>query len=186
MRLPAALLPLLLPACAPVAQPVPPATGAGVTEARPDFDPVEVQGDLEKTARSKFGAALTDQALASPTFLLAKHYMGLPPPAILQPDGTYTFAEPPMSMLIRREGQWLTARVGKDWMPVSADKAETIESLLRDARFWNEPDHARPTCTDAGASLLWLKTGAKRTITRRGSCGTTQLTEKLVLQALEA
>jgi hypothetical protein len=183
VKVSAALVPLLLVACAPVARPE---AAIGPTETRPDFNPAEVQADLEKTARTKFGAALTDQALASPTFLLAKHYMGLPPPAISQPDGTYTFAEPPISMLIRRDGRWLAARVGKGWVPVSVDKAGAIDLLLRDRRFWNEPDHSRPTCTDAGASLLWLKTAERRAVTRKGACGATLMTEKLVLQALEA
>jgi hypothetical protein len=178
-----ALLPLLLPACA--ASVVPPASTVAATESRPDFIPAEVRSDLEKSARTKFGAALTDQALAAPTFLLAKHYMGLPPPAILQPDGTYSFAEPPMSMLIRRDGQWLAARAGLGFVPVAAEKASAIDLLLRNDRLWSEPDHGRPTCTDAGASLLWLRTAGRRAVTRKGACGATQLTEKLVLQALE-
>ena len=169
-----------------MAPPVPQEAAGRSSEAPPDFNPTEVQSDLEKSARQKFGAALTDQALAAPTFILAKHYMGLPPPAILQPDGTYTFADPPMAMLVRRDGQWLTARAGQGWVPVASDKAGAIDLLLRDARFWNEPDHSRPTCTDAGASLLWLKAPERRAITRRGACGATQLTEKMVLQALEA
>jgi hypothetical protein len=180
------LLPLFLAGCAIPAAPDPQLTTDGRSEASPAFDASEVQRDLEASARAKFGAALTEQALASPAFLLAKHYFGLSPPPIVQPDGSYRYPDPPTALLIRRDGTWLAARPGTGFSPVAADKAAAIEASLRDPAFWSEPEFAMPTCTDAGSSLLWLKLPARRVAIRRGACGATQRTERMIFLALDS
>ena len=176
-----------LSACAPAPPaPVPAAVLARPLDSiQPGFRPAEVRGDLEATARQRFGDALTDRALASDTYLFAKHFVGLAPPPIVEPDGSYRYPPPPMAMLIRENGQWLAATAA-GFRAVSADKAAAIDALVRNAAFWSEPDYAEPGCTDAGASLLMLKAPPRPVVVRRGACGRTALTERLVFLALEA
>ena len=179
----ALLLAATLSACAPavpVSQPV--ATPEAIP---PGFDVERVRSDLETTARQRFGDALTDRALASPTYLFSKHYMGLPPPPILQPDGTYKDPEPRMAMLIRENGQWLAA-TSMGFRAVNPEKAAAIDAMIADAAFWAEPAWAQPGCTDAGGSLLMLKVPQRARIVRQGACGATQRTERLVFLGLEA
>ena len=176
----------LAAACTPVGSLTSTPPPSRHSEGPPAFDAAEVRQDLEGSARAKFGAALTEQALASPTFLFAKHYVGLSPPPILQPDGSYRFPDPPMAMLVRRSEGWVTARVGAGFVPVAANKGAALDAALRDPGFWNEPVYTRPTCTDAGSSLLWLKVPGKSATLRRGACGATERTERLVWLALEA
>jgi len=173
-----------LAACAPVA-PVAQAPVRPLDSIQPGFRPAEVRGDLEATARERFGDALTDRALASSTYLFAKHFVGLPPPPIVQPDGSYRYPPPPMAMLIRDNGRWLTATAA-GFRPAKPDQAAAIEAMLGNPAFWSEADYAEPGCTDAGASLLMLKAPGRGSIVRRGACGRTQLTERLVFLALEA
>lgn len=155
-------------------------------EARPAFDPAEVRRDLETSARAKFGDALVEQTLASPEFLFAKHYYGLAPPPTLQPDGSYRYPEPPTAMLIRREGQWLSARSGGGFVAVAPEKAAALEAMLAEPGFRAEPAYAEPGCTDAGASLLWLKPAGQPALVRRGACGATARTERLIFLALDS
>jgi len=103
-----AMLPVALAAlatCAPVAPAPEPVTGSPES-VQPGFDPAALQADPEATARLRFGKALVSRALAAPVHLFAKHYMGLAPPPIVQPDGSYRYPDPPMAMLIREDGQW--------------------------------------------------------------------------------
>ena len=177
------VLAFALAACAPA---VPVAQPAETPEAiPPGFVPERVRSDLETTARQRFGNALTDQALASPTYLLSKHYMGLAPPPVLQPDGSYKEREPPMAMLIRENGRWMAATPG-GWRPAKAEQAAAIDAMIADAAFWAEPAWAQPGCTDAGGSLLMLKVPQRARIVRQGACGATQRTERLVFLGLEA
>ena len=182
MRLSIALA-AALAACAPavpVAQPV-----TTPEDVIPGFVPERVRSDLETTARQRFGDALTDRALASPTYLLSKHYMGLAPPPIVQPDGSYKYPDPPMAMLSRENGQWLAATtIG--FRAISPQKAAAIDAMLADPAFWAEPAWAQPGCTDAGGSLLMLKVPQRARIVRQGACGATQRTERLVFFGLEA
>ena len=173
-----------LAACAPTAPVTEPVARPAESVGR-HFDPVAVQADLETTARQRFGEALVAQALASDAYLFAKHYMGLPPPPIVQPDGSYKYPDPPMAMLVRRDGQWLAA-TANGFRPAKADKAAAVEAIVRDADFWAEPAWAQPGCTDAGGSLLMLKVPPRERIVRQGACGATQRTERLVFLALEA
>jgi hypothetical protein len=168
----------------PVAVPVVPADT--VPEAiPPGFDAQRVRTDLETSARQRFGDALTDQALAAPVYLLSKHYMGLSPPPIVQPDGSYKYPDPLMAMLIRENGRWLAATT-TGWRPAKAEKATEIDALIADRAFWVEPAWTQPGCTDAGGSLLMLKVPPRAPIVRQGACGATQRTERLVFLGLEA
>lgn len=173
----------LLGGCVPATRPPDPA--ARSEEFRPGFDPVRVRADLEKTARDRFGSAPTDAALKADTFLIAKHYHGLPLPPIVQADGTYRYPDPPFAMLIRRNGQWLAVR--KDgFAPIAPDKAEAIDSTLREDAFWKEPAYVEPGCTDAGASLLWLKMPGKPLLVRQGSCGGSEHSQRAIFLALDS
>ena len=172
-----------LSACAPA---VPVAQPQATPEAiPPGFDPERVRSDLETTARQRFGDALTDRALGSPTYLFSKHYMGLAPPPVLQPDGSYKDREPPMAMLIRENGQWLAA-TATGFRPAKPEAATAIDAMIADRAFWAEPAWAQPGCTDAGGSLLILKVPQRARIVRQGACGATQRTERLVFLGLEA
>ena len=181
---------LALPACAPTLVPAPslPATEPAAEATNPGFDATRVRTDLESTARQRFGDALTDRALASPNFLFSKHYVGLPPPPILQPDGSYKEREPAMALLVRENGRWLVA-TADGFRAANPDKAADIDALLADQAFWDEPAWSQPTCTDSGGSLLMLKIAPRAPTTpvvRQGACGATRQTERLVFLALEA
>ncbi|MDQ3145212.1 MAG: hypothetical protein M3Q57_10115 [Pseudomonadota bacterium] len=149
------------------------------------FDLGEVQRDLETGARAKYGEAAVARAFAAPTSIIAKHYFGLAPPPVLQPDGSYKEREPPLALLVRENGAWMAA-TGSGWRKVDAAKALALETALRDAAFWAEPDYARPGCTDAGASRLVLRFPGKPVTVRQGACGATARTEKLIFAALDA
>jgi hypothetical protein len=111
--------------------------------------------------------------------------MGLPPPPVLQPDGTYKDPEPAMAMLIRENGQWLAA-TANGFRPANVEKAAAIDAVLADPAFWAEPAWSQPGCTDAGGSLLMLKVPQRAPAIRQGACGATQRTERLVFLGLEA
>ena len=180
----AILLPVLaLGAC--TATPAPVAVERPTDSAAARFDAARVQSDLETTARQRFGDALVDRVLASPTYVFAKHYWGLPPPPKVQPDGSYKYPDPPMAMLVFENGNWLVATPG-GLRPAKAEQAAQIDAILKDRLFWAEPAWSNPTCTDAGGSLLMLKVPVRPRIVRQGACGATQLTERLVFRALDA
>ena len=173
----------ILSACAPAVPVAPPVTASQADN--PGFAAARVRTDLESTARQRFGDALTDRALAAPTYLLSKHYVGLAPPPIVQPDGSYKYPDPPMAMLIRENGQWLAASaIG--FRAAKPDKAAEIDAILAEPAFWAEPAWVQPGCTDAGGSLLMLKVPPRAAIVRQGACGATERTERLVFLGLEA
>jgi hypothetical protein len=177
------ILAAALCACAPAVPVVQPE--AAPEAIPPGFDPERVRSDLETTARQRFGDALTDRALASPTYLFSKHYVGLAPPPIVQADGSFKYPDPPMAMLIREKNQWLAA-TPSGFRPAKPNKAAAIDAILGDWAFWAEPAWAQPGCTDAGGSLLMLKVPQRARIVRQGACGATQRTERLVFLGLEA
>lgn len=177
---------LLAAACAPAPPPAePPPMDERAERDGPRFDPPKVRQDLETSARAQFGDALTDQALAAPAYLFAKRYAGMlpPPPPDAGPD--YRYPEPPTMMLIRRDGQWLAAQAGVGFVPVTAGKAARLEAALRETAFWKDPAWAPPGCTDAGASLIWLKLPGRPVQGRSGTCGETERTERLVSILME-
>ncbi len=170
---------LLLWACAPVAPPPrPPGTLSGAEG--PAFDPEKTRRDLESSARTQHGDALVVEALAAPAFLIAKRYAGMlpPPPPDAGPD--YRHPDPPTFVLVRRERQWLVARAGGGFAALPTDKAARLDAALAEPGFWKEPVWAPPGCTDAGASLIWLKLPGRPAQVRSGTCGETQRTERLV------
>lgn len=144
-----------------------------------------VRHDLESSVRSKFGDKLAAEGLSAPTFILAKRYVGLPRP-ILQPDGAYRFAEPPVAMLVRRGGVWLAAKVDGTFAPVPPENAAGINAVVNDPAFSAEPSFTPPTCTDAGGDLLWLNAEGRPATVRQSACGSAARTERLVLLALES
>lgn len=170
---------LLLSACAPVAPPPrPPGTLSGAEG--PAFDAEKTRRDLESSARTQHGDALVEQALAAPAFLIAKRYAGMlpPPPPDAGPD--YRYPDPPAFVLVRPERQWLAAQKGGGFVAVGADRAARLDAALADPAFWKEPAWAPPGCTDAGASLIWLKLPGRPPQVRSGTCGETERTERLV------
>jgi hypothetical protein len=180
------VLPLLLVGCV-ANSPTARSASDSSAEAAPAFDPDLVRRDLEASADARFGEPLTEQAVAGDTFLIAKHYFGLAPPPELQPDGSYRDREPPVALLVKEEGRWQAARPGSNgFQPIAPDKAATLDRLVSDEALWSEPDHARAGCTDAGASLLWLKMPGRPVLVRRGACGATARTERLIFAALDA
>jgi hypothetical protein len=174
----------LVAACAPVSRP-PEAVAVPSGEARAGFDPASVRADLEKTARERFGGALTDTALRSEAFLLAKHYHGLPLPPKVRPDGRYAYPDPPFAMLLRRKGQWHAAREG-GFAALAPDKGRALDAALAESAFWKEPAYVAPGCTDAGSSLLWLKMPNRPLLVRQGSCGGTELSQRVIFLALDS
>lgn len=149
------------------------------------FDLGEVRRDLEGGARAKYGEAAVARAFAAPASIIAKHYYGLAPPPILQPDGSFKEREPPLALLVRENGVWLAATVSA-WRRIDAAKSLALETALRDAAFWAEPAYARPGCTDAGASRLVLRFPGRPVTVRQGACGATARTEKLIFAALDS
>ncbi|MBA3676984.1 MAG: hypothetical protein H0W74_06210 [Sphingosinicella sp.] len=178
------LIVALLAGCAPVTHPVrPPGRSEKV---RPGFDPARVRADLVKTARERFGAQMTDEALGSDAFLLIEHYQGLSLPPIVEPNGSYRYPDPPFAMLIRRDGQWMVAKSGRGFVALAPERAMALQAALRDRSFWRKPAYVAPECTDAGLSLLWLKIPRKPVLIRQGSCGGTKLGQRLIFLALDS
>ena len=174
-----------LAACAPAVVPAPSVQPATDESTPAWFDAVRVETDLKTTAKERFGDGYYARAITSPTYLFAKHYVGLPPPPIAQPDGSYKYPPPPMAMLIRDASGWQVA-TATGYRQARPDKAAAIDAILGDKAFWAEPAWSQPGCTDAGGSLLMLKVPQRARIVRQGACGATQRTERLVFLALEA
>ena len=176
---------LVLAACTAPPPPPPAAEVSGDASGPAWFDPVRVETDLKTTALERFGDGYFAEAIRAPTYLFAKHYVGLPQPPILQPDGSYKYPPPPMAMLHRGAEGWMVA-TATGFRPAKADKAAAIDAILSDAAFWAEPASSQPACTDAGGSLLMLRVPRHDQVLRQGACGATALTERLVFLALEA
>lgn len=165
------------PAAAPVA--IPAARPLDTLPAGADL--ALVRQDLLATAANRFGAKALDEALASPTYLVAKRFAGMapPPPPGAGPDWT---PPTPAALLIKRPAGWLVATAG-GWRLANADAAVELDQTLADPRFWKEPAYI-PPCPDYGASLLLLKAPGKAQTVRNSTC--TSVAEKAVLAALRA
>jgi hypothetical protein len=162
-------------------------TSAPTQEQRMNVDRVRetTEQDLLWSGQQLFGEALVRRALASDTYIFAKHYPGMlpPPPPGAGPDWKYP--EPPTAILFMENGTWLTATTA-GVRQARPDKVEEIRQLLSEEKFWSEPVWARPGCTDAGASLLMLKIHGHPEVVRSASCGATGGSEVIVFRALEA
>lgn len=186
----ALLFTVALAACAPTAPAPQPA--ARVIPSGPEPDQIEwgynravIERDLLTTARARLGEATVRRALAADAYLFAKSYAGMlpPPPPNAGPDWHYPV--PPFTLLFHEGQGWLVAT--KDGARPAQPAAITeIRALLSDPLFWRQPDWAGPGCTDAGASLLMLKLPGRPESVRRGACGDTELTERLVQLAHRA
>jgi hypothetical protein len=148
------------------------------------FDKAAIEYDLLTSARVQFGEAAIRRALATETYLLAKHYHGrMPPPP---PPGTpWLPSEPLVAMLIRENGRWLLATTD-GWRAAESGAAADIEAILADSAFWAEPEWGQSGCTHSGASIFLLKVPNRPEIVRRGVCGPAQRGERLVLLAVSA
>ena len=131
------------------------------------LDAARVRADLIATARTKFGDAAVDRALADPTHLIAKRFAGMVPPP---PPGTPADWAPPTptALLIRTEQGWMTA-TESGWRRANAEAAAEIDALLAQSRFWKEPDYT-PACPDFGSSNLLLKVSRRSETLRIAQC----------------
>ena len=189
IRLPilSALVLATIAACSP--QPPSPGTPVRLGEIAPDplevlpadADLAAVRSDLLATAADRFGQAALDQALAAPTHLIAKRFMGMvpPPPPGAGPDWV---APTPTALLMKGAEGWVIA-TGTGWRPAKADAAAEIDQVIASPAFWSEAPTNLP-CPDYGASLLLLKVPGKKETVRKSSC--TSVADKAVLAALRA
>lgn len=177
-----ASLVLALAACSTPAAPPEPLPGTRPLEVlQPGFDPALARSDLIATARERYGTTAAERALASPTYLFAKRFVGMPPPP--PPGAGPDWRAPtPSALLIRENGRWLAATEG-GWRPAAPEAAAEIEQLLADPAFWSEPAFT-PACPDFGAMLLLLKVPGRKETVRNSQC--TGRAERLVSAALRA
>jgi hypothetical protein len=184
-------LALLLGACAPVGTP-PPAAAVRVIPFGPEpdrtewaFDRSAVEYDLLATARARLGEPLVRRALASNAYIFAKTYPGMRPPPPPDAGPNWRYPLPPFALLFHEKGQWLSADPS-GVRPAHPQPIAAIRRILADPGFWRLPASAPPGCTDAGAGLLLLKIPRHQEIARRGTCGDTELTQRLVSIAIDA
>lgn len=187
---PLLVLALLLGGCAPQVATPDPASRLIPTGAEPDrtewaFDQAIAERDLLVTARARLGEATVRRALAAHAYIFAKSYAGMlpPPPPDAGPDWRYPL--PPFTLLFHENGQWMVAR-NADIRPARPAPIAEIRAILADKAFWRQPQAAGPGCTDAGASLVMLKMPGRAEAIRRGTCGETELTQRLVSLAHDA
>jgi hypothetical protein len=91
----------------------------------------------------------------------------------------------PFVLLFEEKGQWLAA-TPSGVRPANPAAMGKVQATLSESRFWTQPSWTPPRCTDAGASILLIKVKGRKEALRRGSCGETELTQRLVLAAIEA
>jgi hypothetical protein len=158
-----------------------PATGRPLDTLPAEADLELVRQDLIATASDRFGSEEAKDALAAPTYLVAKRFAGMPPPP---PPGAGPdwVAPTPTALLIKRQDRWMVA-TGNGWRPAKADAAAELDQILSNPGFWSEPAYV-PPCPDYGASLLLLKMPGKTATVRKSTC--TSVAEKAVFAALRA
>lgn len=174
---------LSLAACASI----PPAETVGPDPrltAFPGFNVAETRADLIESARERYGDAALQRALAAPTHLITKHYVGLAPPP---PPGAGPDWKPasPVALMYRDGGGWQFA-TGSGFRPAKTETAARIDSTLADSTFWAEPNPGPIGCTDAGGSLFLVKVPSRPEWVSRGVCGPAPLGEKLVFDAINS
>ena len=131
------------------------------------LDVASVRADLMATARTNYGSAALDQALRNPTYLIVKRFAGMVPPP---PPGTPADWAPPTptALLIKDGNNWMVA-TANGWRPANADAAITINGLLAEPRFHDEPAYT-PACPDFGSGNLVLKTPGRAETVRIAQC----------------
>ena len=171
-RLPAVLITASLVACAtPVStppQPPPGAAGAEPLSILPaEADLALVRRDLIATAEERLGSAMLAEALASPTHLIVKRFVGMAPPP---PPGSGSdwAPRPAASVLVRGPGGWRVASAS-GWRGADAGAAAELDRLIADPLFWGEPPYT-PPCPDFGASLLLLRAPGQIETVRNSTC----------------
>lgn len=167
-------------------------TPAGPIQPPPLTDPslraqlVEIGEDLRSSAIKRFGEAALAEARQG-EFIVAKIYAGMlpPPPPDAGPD--YKYPDPPTVLLTKVDGSWFRYQPGGGRVPVTADKAAAMETVLIGPAMWLEPTWGgMPGCTDIPGTLLWIRYGNHAEHVRRGRCGGAPLTERLVFAAVDA
>lgn len=162
---------------------IPPA-GAEPEQLEAGFDRAVIERDILLTARSRVGEAAIRRALAADSYIFAKYYPGMmpPPPPGMPPNWRPRF---PFALLFEENGRWLVA-TPSGVRPAEPAALAKVQAALADTKFWAQPNWTPPRCTDAGASILLIKAAGRSETLRRGSCGETELTQRLVLAALDA
>ena len=127
----------------------------------------QVETDLLDTARKRFGDAALTRALAAPTHLIVKRFVGMAPPP---PPGAGADWRPPTpnALVIREEGKWYAATDG-GWRPASEAAIAELEPILASEAFRSESATV-PACPDFGASNLLLKAPGRARIVRSHQC----------------
>ena len=157
--------------------------GAEPEQLEAGFDRAAIERDLMLTARNRVGEATIRRALGADSYLFAKYYPGMmpPPPPDMPANWRPKF---PFMLLFQENGRWLAA-TDAGVRTANEHAVSRIAGLVADEAFWRQPNSTPPQCTDAGASLLLIKLPNRAETLRRGSCGATELTQRLVAAALE-
>ena len=143
-------------------------------------DAATMKQDLLLTARARLGEAMTRRALAADAYILAKSYAGMRPPPPADAGPNWRYPDAPFTLLLHEHGRWLVA-TASGVRPASTEATTEIRRLLSEPAFWRQPQAAGPGCTDAGASLLMIRYAGRRETILRGTCGETELTQRLAL-----
>jgi hypothetical protein len=131
------------------------------------LDVASVRADLVATARSNYGSAALARALGSPNYLIVKRFAGMVPPP---PPGTPADWTPPTptALLVKDGASWMVA-TANGWRPANAAAGNTINTILAEPQFRNEPAFT-PPCPDFGSGNLVLKTPGRAETVRIAQC----------------
>ena len=140
------------------------------------FNADHVREWTERYVEYRLGPEALRLVRSAATSIMATHHQGLPRP-VQNADGSWGYEPPGANAMLRGSAGW-TGWAGAERRPVSPAKAAEIDRILADRTFWAEPDHVRPTCTDAGARRLVIRHAARMTV-RQQSCGRVGLTGRL-------
>ena len=174
---------LVVSACSPVTTgsvaPVPAGPADFVEELPPGFNAQQVKADLEAAVVERFGAAAHKRALSAESYILSRHYQGLP-----VPTSPGEGPKPPIAALLLLEsGVWHQAETGGAFRPLTAAQQQQLLAVLADPGPWSEPTFANPTCTDAGATYLIVSLPNRPYLLRAANCATPK-SERLGLAAI--
>lgn len=140
----------------------------------------EIRQDVESSVREAHGDTMVQRARAAEASIMSKLYRGLPPPPVLQSDGSWKHPPHPVALLIREEGRWLRAGAAGFSAVQRAEQLE-IETLLKSTAFWSEPARVpQGGCTDGGSTLLVIRMPGRDAEVRQGTCGGSPLHSRLI------